>query len=413
MSNMGSYGQPFMTEGNRRILVLDDNPAIQRDFKRILCGRRLAHPSLDHCESVLFQTAQNPVPEMAFCLTPALQGEEGVKLAEASISAGQPFALVFVDLRMPPGWDGITTVTRLWEVDPHLEIVICTGYSDFSWPEISQRLGRSDQVLILKKPCEPIEVVQLAHALTEKWNLAFESRRHTRELEERVAERTRLLEAQICERERIDRQRALEAERTRITRDLHDDLGSGLTEIGMLGDRAFSLAASPLQQAQYLEQIRDTSHRMVSALDEIVWAMNPGHDSLESFVSYSRVHAERFLRLARIACRLTGAEHIPEAGLESACRHELFLALKEALTNVVRHSGATEVHLGFAFELSNWRLILADNGRGLPDLESAPNGDGLANIKARLNKLGGELELLSDPKLGTTLQFVMPLSTPV
>jgi signal transduction histidine kinase len=398
--------------GNRRILILDDSPAVQRDFRRILCGRRRENPGLQASEMALFGDTDGGRPELRFSVTSVLQGEDGVRKAELALQEGQPFALVFVDLRMPPGWDGITTASRLWTVDSHLEVVLCTAYSDFSWEEITRRLGRSDQFLILKKPFEAIEVMQLARSLTDKWNLAEAARQHTRELERRVAERTRQWEQQIQERERVEHQRMLEAERSRVARDLHDELGSGLTEISMLGDRAQAAVASPEKRQQYLAQIGEISKQMVTALDEIVWAMNPEHDSLESFISYSCIHAERFLSLANITWRLEGTDHIPECPLDSPCRHELFLAFKEALTNVVRHSGATEVRLGFAFGADRFQLIVADNGRGLPGNSAVLEGDGLSNIQTRLAKYGGRLELQSSAALGTSLRFEIPLRPP-
>ena len=158
------------------------------------------------------------------------------------------------------------------------------------------------------------------------------------QLRRKVEQRTAELEIQIQERQRVEQQHTMEQERARIAQDLHDELGSGLTEISMLGARARSASVPPETRGSYLEQMSDKARQMVTALDEIVWAMNPTHDSLASMVSYFSLYAERFLGLANIAWRLEGPFESDDHAVDSRHRHQLFLAFKEALTNIVRHS---------------------------------------------------------------------------
>ena len=231
-----------------------------------------------------------------------------------------------------------------------------------------------------------------------------------KQLRWQVNERTRQLEKQIRERERIEQQRALEQERSRVAQDLHDDLGAGLTEISVLGNQVRSRATSEQQRAQYLDQIDERAVRMVGALDEIVWAMSPAQDSLDSLVSYFCLHADRFLGAANIAWRLDSGRDLPDTPVNSLCRHELFMAFKEALTNVVRHSGATEVRLGFRLEQRFLVLTVADNGRGIAFEKRSRHSDGLANMRARMEKLKGEFEIGSEPGQGTVLRFSVPAS---
>jgi PAS domain S-box-containing protein len=167
---------------NRRILVIDDNGAIHEDFRKILSDQ----DPLDAAEARLFGKPE----AVAFHLDVAQQGAEGLRLVEQAVAAGLPYAMAFVDVRMPPGWDGIETTRKIWEVYPDLQIVICTAYSDYSWNDLSDVLGHPDRLLILKKPFDPIEVVQLAHALTDKWRLLQQSRRTVTDLEQAVSERT-------------------------------------------------------------------------------------------------------------------------------------------------------------------------------------------------------------------------------
>jgi signal transduction histidine kinase len=148
---------------------------------------------------------------------------------------------------------------------------------------------------------------------------------------------------------------------------------------------------------------------MVAALDEIVWAMNPRHDSLDSLISYFSLYADHFLGLANIAWRLEAAEESPAFGLDSRRRHQLFLAFKEALANVVRHAGATEVRLRIRLENGEVRLSVTDNGRGLPEGGRTEAMDGIANMRARLEKVGGRFEILShENQAGVTVHFFVP-----
>jgi signal transduction histidine kinase len=230
------------------------------------------------------------------------------------------------------------------------------------------------------------------------------------QLHRKVESRTAELEVQIQERQRVEHQRALEQERARIAQDLHDELGSGITEISMLVTVAGSASGATNEPGQALGEIDHRARQMVTALDEIVWAMNPKHDSLRSLVSYSCLYADRLLKLADIGCQLKGAVDLPDRAVSSVHRHEFFLAFKEALTNVIRHSGATEARLGVRLIGSRLRLSIADNGRGLAPGATQSDGDGLVNMRARLEKMGGRFEIASQPGRGTTVRFYMPLN---
>lgn len=229
------------------------------------------------------------------------------------------------------------------------------------------------------------------------------------QLHRQVEERTAELGAQIQERQRVEHQRAMEAERTRIAQDLHDELGSGITEMSMLAARA-KFAASPNEKRSlYLDQVGGKARELVTGLDEIVWAMNPRHDSLSSLVSYFSLYADRFLGLANIAWRLEDPTEQPDRAIDSRRRHQLFLAFKEALTNVVRHSGATEVRLGIRCEGDRLKLCITDNGCGFPTDAPAAGMDGLTNMRGRIEKLGGRFEISSPAGKGTIVRFDAPM----
>jgi len=228
------------------------------------------------------------------------------------------------------------------------------------------------------------------------------------QLRRQVEERTAELATQIQNRQTVEHQQAMERERARIAQDLHDELGSDITEIGMLAARAKSLAGSEEERSRYLEQMGGKAREMVSILDEIVWAMNPQHDSLSSVVSYFCFYADNFLKLANIHWQFDGPAEATDCKLDSRHRHQLFLAFKEALTNVVRHSGATEVRLGIKLEQGELQLSLADNGRGLPADARPETMNGVANMRTRIEKLGGRFEIVKGIGSGTTLRFHVP-----
>ncbi|MEK0450559.1 MAG: hypothetical protein RL088_2827 [Verrucomicrobiota bacterium] len=184
---------------NRRILLVDDNPSIHEDFRKILLGSQIRNEALDAAEAIIFgsDSAANDTSH-DFVLESAFQGQEALERVTQSIANANPYAMAFIDVRMPPGWDGIETIHHLWKVDPALQVVICTAYSDYSWEKMTAKIGVSDNVVILKKPFDNIEVLQLAHALTKKWTVTRQAQFKVDELEHMVAARTQAL-SKACE----------------------------------------------------------------------------------------------------------------------------------------------------------------------------------------------------------------------
>jgi len=201
-------------EPNHRILVIDDNQAIHDDMRKILLGDVKTTERLQSDEAFLFGVEAVPVTK--FEIESAYQGQQGLAKLEQSLSEDRPFAVAFVDVRMPPGWDGVETITNLWRVYPTLQVVLCTAYSDYSWNDIQRRLGRSEKLLILRKPFDNIEVIQLAHALTHKWLLSCQAEAKMADLDLIVTERTAQLRNAHARIERELQQRAKAQEAFRI-----------------------------------------------------------------------------------------------------------------------------------------------------------------------------------------------------
>ncbi len=184
---------PLAINKNRRILIIDDNRAIHDDFRKILSEAADDQRALEVADASLFGDAAGATGAIGFVLDSAYQGQEGFELVKQAVNEGNPYAMAFVDVRMPPGWDGIETIEHLWRVSPELQVVVCTAHSDYSWDEMMHKFGTSDRLLILKKPFDNVEVMQLATALVEKWNLASQVKNQLAHLEQQVDARTKEL----------------------------------------------------------------------------------------------------------------------------------------------------------------------------------------------------------------------------
>ena len=207
---------------------------------------------------------------------------------------------------------------------------------------------------------------------------------------------------------RLKMESALADERARIAQDLHDDLGANLTQIAYLADSLLAKPEPDRERADQIDKIRTTARDMTRALDEIVWAVEPGKDSLESLVVYLTGFAQEILANAGIACRFDLPDHLPPQPLTSGTRHQLFLACKEALHNIIRHSGATEVEIRLAIHPTECQLVIADNGRGFDpaDPGARPGGGrGRTNLGERMAKIRGGCEWLHRHGGGTELRL--------
>lgn len=207
-------------------------------------------------------------------------------------------------------------------------------------------------------------------------------------------------------------EQAVHKDRYRIARDIHDDLGANLAQIAMLSELAHSDLEKPVAARAHLDRIFNTSKGLARQLDETVWAINPSHDSLDAIVAFLGNFAQEHFRLAGIRCRFDVPDTLPELTLTSAVRHHLFLAAKEALQNIVKHSRASEAWLRVHMEGQDLELSIEDNGIGGAALSdetcpSAKNSNGLENMKHRMESIGGRFELESKPGGGTTVRLVL------
>ncbi len=273
-----------MNVSNRRILLIDDTPSIHEDFRKILIPAEATNPDLDLFEAALFGT-QAPPEVLPFELYFAYSGQQGLEYIQQGLVESRPFAMAFVDMRMPQGWDGVETIEYLWEADPRLQVVICTAFTDHSWSDLLARLDGRDRLLILKKPFDNIEVIQLASALTNKWEMTERALLKMTELEIRVERRTeefkqasqalqieiderKLLEGQLVQSEKLA---SLGQMAAGIAHEINNPIGFISSNLGTLAQyfckfqellEAYKEAESHIGSPQIIEQLRALKERL-------------------------------------------------------------------------------------------------------------------------------------------------------
>jgi signal transduction histidine kinase len=209
--------------------------------------------------------------------------------------------------------------------------------------------------------------------------------------------------------ENLQREAALERERARIAKDIHDDLGANLTQIALLSELAQQDGSASPKATERVEKISVTAREVIKSLDEIVWAVNPGNDSLPHLIDYSAQFTLDYLRVAGIRCRLDLPENPPRLSLSTDVRHNLFLIIKEAVNNVVKHSAATEVWLRIHIEGEQLQISIEDNGRGFDRNGQISGRNGLANMQKRASEISGGFRLSSGQERGTSIHVTVPL----
>jgi ligand-binding sensor domain-containing protein/signal transduction histidine kinase len=213
--------------------------------------------------------------------------------------------------------------------------------------------------------------------------------------------------------EQLRQQEALERERARIARDIHDQLGASLTQVSLLGELVENDKDSPAEVEAHARQISQTARDTTRALDEIVWTVNPSNDTLDGLITYVCKYAQDYLGVAGLRYRLEVPAQLPEAPISPEVRHNLFLASKEAVTNVVRHAGATSVRIRLRLDRGRFSLEIEDNGRGLAGLDetAARSRNGLRNMRKRMEDIGGGFAIEPAPEGGTVVRLSAPLAS--
>ena len=261
---------------NRRVLIIDDNEAIHKDFRAILQDFENDKADLAEEKTALFgESAESS--KVTFQVDSALQGQEGLEKIRQALLEGKPYAMAFVDVRMPPGWDGIETVQKIWMEYPDLQVVICTAYSDYSWHDIINELGETEKLLILKKPFDNVEVYQIASAMTQKWVLCQQAKLKYEELERIVKQKTYQLQLTNNELENANKEltsalkEAEKAERAKseFLANMSHEIRTPLNSVIGFSDILFEEELSN-EQKEYVGYIRQSSRNLMQIINDIL-----------------------------------------------------------------------------------------------------------------------------------------------
>lgn len=433
-----------------RILVVDDNSDIHADFRKILGPQKGGAAELAAAANALFLRAPTPSARPCFQVDTASQGQEGLAKVKEALAEGRPYEVAFVDMRMPPGWDGLETIVHLWEAQPNLQTIICTAYSDYSWEDINRRLNQSDRFLILKKPFDNVEVHQLASALTSRAGVERELADSTRRLIDasrqagmaevatgvlhnvgNVLNSVNVSASLVVEQLQKSKTTSL-AKAVQLMREHKDDLGGFLTH-----------DAKGKQLPLFLEALSEQLIREQAGLARELLALQQNIDHIKQIVamqqSYAKVSGalENLLleELVEDAMRMSSTalarhkievvrlfESVPPVLVD---RHKVLQILINLINNAKhaldhRPDGRRLTLRIVRHETERVRVEVTDNGAGVPSeiltrifshgftTKKTGHGFGLHSGANAAKEMGGSLSVRSDGE-GTGATFVLEL----
>lgn len=420
-----------MSDEPKRILLVDDHPDIHQDIRKILTAHK-EDVSFEHLKESIFpdaQVQQNPkIDTIDYVIDSVYQGKEALVYVKKALANNQPYALAFIDVRMPPGWDGIETIKQIWRADPNIQMVICTAYADYSWKEMFNKLEGSHNFLILKKPFDAIEIRQLASALTKKWELNRRVLMQINTLEETVKKRTlELVRAkEIAEQANRFKSDFLE--------NLSHELLTPLTSIIGFAQLINDDLLKPEQYKEYCGYILFSANYLAQMINEILNIASIDSDNME--FKYESIDLGSLLNEVKnmhyepiLNKHLEFNIHIPSSINKITTDSS---KLKQILFNLVANAikftsigGKIEIHIE-NIDNEQLRIEVIDTGIGIRkedlnklfvafqqlDLSTSKRypgiGLGLALVKHLVESQGGQVGVTSTYGKGSNFYVVLP-----
>lgn len=425
---------------NRRILVIDDNENIHEDFRLVLESNAEEQVDVSVEEEALFGAIHSSSKHPEFEMRSAFQGKEGVKMVSQAVEENRPFAVAFVDMRMPPGLDGVETIRQLWKADPDIQIVICTAYSDYSWQDIYDEFGYTHQLLILKKPYDNVEVLQLATSLTSKWSFLKESRYLHESLEQEVQDRTADLQKETQRANMLaEKAESANQAKSQFLANMSHEIRTPMNAIIGFSSILEEEGLGKEEQSTYIKYINNSCRILLSVINDIL--------------DFSKIEAGKF-KLETTQCplssMLTEVEEMlkltaKEKGLDFdviPCRplpefiHTDPTRLKQCLINLannaIKFTEKGHVHVAVqAIEVDSapWiQFDIEDTGIGIEEenldkiFDSFSQADesmsrkfggtglGLAITRRLLALLGGSVDVKSEFGKGSVFTVILPVN---
>ena len=408
-------------EMTHRILVIDDNPSIHKDFQTILLEEEESETLNTLRDEVFGNKSNTNTSRGVYELDFASQGKEGCEKIKEACSEDRPYELTFVDMRMPPGWDGLKTIENIWQIDPNVQVVICTAYSDYSWGEITERLGRSENLLILKKPFDSAEVAQFASALTEKWVLARKASLKMSQLEQMVKERT---EQQTKLLEKVDN---INMELKDFVSIVSHDLKAPLRGIKSLATWILDDCSDKLgeQANEQMNLLLGRVERMYNLIEGVLQYSRAGRTE-EQIV---QVKLDDFI--PEVINMLVPPENISitiedNMPIIKCAETHVMQVFQNLLSNAIKYMDKPkgQIKVGCVEQDGFWKFSIADNGPGIEEKnfdkifkmfqalsvseEFEGTGVGLTVAKKIVELYGGNIWVESEIGKGSTFFFTLP-----
>ncbi len=421
-----------------RVIVIDDNPEIHNDFKQIL-QHSPSSSHLDGLEDFLFDGdnahRDQFASELNYELSFATQGQEGVQMVKDAILQKKPFVQAFVDMRMPPGWDGLETIENLWRVDPTIQVVIVTAYSDYTWRDISDRLGDTGNLLVLKKPFDSVEVAQITNTLARKWKFAQQARLRMHDLNNMVQTRTHELE---IARQRAEASCAIKGEfLANMSHEIRTPMNAIIGFSEMLMDDELKQ-----EQHEFVETINDAAKNLLCIVNDILdfSKMEAGKLHIAKEPTDIESVLDSIEALHRFSAQQSGIEFsvnrltsMPDVMMTDPTR--LRQCLVNLLSNAIKFTREGHVKLNVSQEtikdIPVMQFEIEDTGIGIEQdklgliFEAFSQADtsiikdfggtglGLSITKKLVELMGGKISLTSEFGVGTTFTLRLPLGMPV